>query len=309
MRLFLAIFVGAFGSTVRGDITFGVTFQDIVQSTGEGFDDPVFGADRVNTFNSALSYINTVFDESGSFDIDVQLSESDGTGPLATGGTFFFTSPARFTNGLGFAHATTGNDPLLGNADAFASFDFGFNYNNTLASPAAGQFDLFTVALHELSHGFGFISLTSSTGVSQIGSMTDPGVFTVFDSFLEDGSGNSLFAAGGDFVGDTSDLVSDDLFFGGANAVAANGGNPVEVFAPTTFLEGSSLSHIVTPSPSVLNFSIAAGSEIREFNDVELAVFQDLGYTLAVTAVPEPSVVVFGSVCCLGVTLRRRRRR
>lgn len=301
----LGFFVVCFvTSASHAAISWNITYDDVVNNTGVGFDDATFGAARQATFNSVFAYINTVVDESGTVDFTVNNSQTDGTGSLASAGTLYFTGPNGFSNGLLFDHATTGVDPTGAVNDGSATFDFGYNWNSETDAVGATEFDLFTVALHELTHAMGFSSLVSPAGVSEI-SGGDPGVFSVFDSFLELGDGTDLFSAGGNFEGDAADLVSNDVFFSGANTVAANGGAPVQIYAPSIFNDGSSISHFnqdfISPSVggvvtgtffpnTVMSPAVAAGVQKRAYTALDLAVLQDIGWT--VSAVPEPSSVM-----------------
>ena len=285
-------------------ITWNITFDDVVNNTGVGFDHATLGATRQATFISVTGYLNTVLDANGSVDFVVNNSQTDATGFLASSGPFFFTGPNGFENGFLYDHATTGIDPTGAVPDATATFDFGYNWNSDLSAPTGGEFDLFTVALHEVSHSLGFSSLLNSDGTSGI-SDGDPGVFSVYDSFLELGDGTSLFNAGaGDYTGSAADLISNDVYFGGANAMAANGGSPVAVYSPGTFNDGSSIGHI-TAAGAVMNFSIASGVEKREYLAVELGILQDIGWSLV--AVPEPSSALLLLAGFMGISLHRRR--
>ena len=285
-------------------ITWNVTFDDVVNNTGVGFDDATLGATRQSTFLSVTNYLNTVLDANGSVDFLVNNSETDGGGSLASSGPYFFGGPDGYQNGLLFQHATTGIDPTGAVPDALATFDFGYNWNSDLSSPTGGEVDLFTVALHEVSHSLGFLSLLNSDGTSGI-SGGDPGVFSVYDSFLELGDGTSLFNAGaGDYTGTAADLISNDVYFGGANAMAANGGSPVAVYSPGTFNDGSSIGHI-TAAGAVMNFSVASGVEKREYLAIELGILQDIGWSLV--AVPEPSSALLLLAGFMGISLHRRR--
>jgi hypothetical protein len=287
-------------------ITWNITYQDA--GSGFGFDDPTQGATRRNTITAVTNYINTVIDASGAIDLVIDRSKTDtSAGILASAGSFYFPTTG-FDNGLVFQHATTGVDPYPFDVDGSGVFNFGYNWNSGLGAPASNQVDLFSVALHEFTHALGFSSLITQDGISAI-SMTDPGAYSVFDSFLIRGmTGTSLFAAGGDFVGTMSDLISDDIFFDGPNARAANGGNPVKVFSPNLWQEGSSISHIVLDD-AVMQFSIPDGVTRREYTPQELGILADLGYSIiAPAAVPEPSSYVLLSLVGVAFGLKRRRK-
>lgn len=290
-------------------ITWNVTFQDVVASSGLGFDDSTEGATRQATFISALNYVSSILDATATLDFVVRQSETDGEGFLASASTYYFTGPNGFSNGLLFQHATTGSDPVGGLEDGFATFDFGHEWNSGLGVTASNESDLFTVSLHEITHTLGFASLVKPNGTSEI-SDGDPGVFSNLDSFLERGDGSPLFAAGGDFVGDVADLTSDDLFFTGANATAANGGNPVKMYAPGVFEGGSSVSHVDTDTfpTAVMTHSLESGVEKRAFTAIDLGILQDIGWSLNATAVPEPgSFIGIALVCVAGFARRKGR--
>lgn len=100
------------------------------------------------------------------------------------------------------------------------------------------------------------------------------------------------------------------MFFSGANAMAANGGNRVAIFSPTTWSEGSSGAHTDdgTYANTLMISATPAGQGIRVLTAIEVGILQDIGYTL--TAIPEPSTyaAILGAAA-LGVTIIRRRRR
>ncbi len=301
-RLFLVILTCLLlvPAQLRADITFNVTFDDVVNNTNVGFDDPVFGATRRATVGAVFNYINTVVNENGTVDMTFNNSQTDGTGFLATAGPFFFTGPNGYANGFFFDHATTGVDPSGAVPDATSTFDFGYTWNNGLGAPGGSEFDLFSVALHEITHAAGFLSLLNSNGTGLNG--TNPDVFSVYDSFLERGDGTALFGPGGTYLGNASDLTSMDVFFGGPNAMAANGGLPVPVYAPGTFVPGSSISHI-TPTNAVMQFSIGPGVQRRAYSAAEIGILADIGWTV----IPEPSSLGLMIVGLTLISLRRRR--
>ena len=101
------------------------------------------------------------------------------------------------------------------------------------------------------------------------------------------------------------------LFFNGANAMAANGGNPVNLYSPTTWADGSSGSHLDTDfytgaSENMMNHEASAleGLDIREYTAIELGILRDIGYT---QLVPEPSSTLMILLGAGSLLVRRRR--
>lgn len=291
----------------RGDIIFNFNYADVGGSSGVGFDDPTEGATRRATMDAVAAYINTVVDHNGTVDFDVQASQTDGSGFLGQAGTSYFINPG-YSNGFVFTHATTGVDPFAGD-DGTIRFDFGYAWNSDTGGPGGGEFDLFTVALHEITHAMGFASLVTASGTSAL-TGSDPGPYSTFNAFMERGDGTDLFGPGGDYLGAPADLTSEDVFFNGPNATAANGGSPVELYAPATFAPGSSLSHSdhTVFVDQVMNFSIGAGETRRMYSAVELGILADLGWNVTAAIVPTPSAAGAGLVL-LGLLVIRKRSR
>lgn len=281
------------GAEKSGNITFNLTFADVTGATGVGFDDPTFGATRQATAQTVANYLNLVLNQNSgaSLDIDFQVSQTDGTGFLASAGTFWFTAPNQYNSGFAWTHMTTGSDPLGGTPDIQVTVDFGYTWNDDFGAPAGGEFDLASVLLHEYTHGLGFSALSSSTGTSSI-SGGSPGVFTPLTNGLLRGTGSvDLWDATFTFVGAAADLISNDVFFTGTNATAANGSVNPKIYAPGTFASGSSLSHWDTPTfpAAVMRHSIAAGVTTRQYSAVDIGGLQDIGYASAAdTGQPVP---------------------
>lgn len=277
-----------------------VQFGDVINGTNIGFDDPTYGLDRRETIHGVMNYISSQLSSSAynsTVDYYIGNSETDGGDFLAASGAYYFQSPFGFFNGFVYDHATTGSDPAAGFPDAVATFDFGYAWHLGTESNPGGLFDLFSVALHEFTHSMGFSSLINASGKSAI-SGDNPGVFGVYDTFLERGDGTSLFGDGGVYLGKVADLTSQDVFFNGPNAVAANSGNPVPIYAPAIFSEGSSIGHIDSSISAVMNYSIAQGVEKRAWTAIDAGILQDIGWQLT-SSVPEPSGFVLLGISCL----------
>ncbi|MBT0959896.1 PEP-CTERM sorting domain-containing protein [Denitromonas sp. IR12] len=105
---------------------------------------------------------------------------------------------------------------------------------------------------------------------------------------------------------------AEGMFFYGANAMAANGGNPVGLYSPTTWEGGSSVSHLDTDNPALeammMTHAGPDGPSPRVFSAIEVGVLTDLGFT-AVTPVPEPETyaMLLAGLGMVGWQVRRRR--
>jgi PKD repeat protein len=267
-------------------IAFTVSYADVASNTGFGFDDQTYGAARRTCVNDILNYLNLVLDETGACDILFETSlntGASGNGLLASTGTYFPNSQG-FTNGYAFQHITTGVAPSGMLPDIDGTVDFGWAWYTGTGTPSNSQLDLASVLVHELTHGLGFMSLSSAQGRSKQG----PDIYTVWDSYLKTGTGQSLF--GGTpprFLSVANALVGlrGGIVFTGPNARAAYGSNP-PVYAPNPFEDGSSLSHWDESISAVMVPALDYGMTIRHYAAVDLAVLQDLGYQTVTPTAP-----------------------
>ncbi len=273
-----------------GNITWNITYQDEIDNTGLGFDDATFGASRRAVVDATVNYVNNVLNTTPgtppTIDVHWDLSTNlpaDST--LASMGTFHANAAIGFDNGVAFSHITTGIDPSGAIVDITGQVNFGRVWNSELDSTMAGEFDLATVILHEITHGLGFAGLADSAG--SFGTFLH---YSEYEDFLVVGQPMTLDlfpAGGGTFSGTAADLISDDVFFIGPNATAANGTATVKIYAPSPYNSGSSISHLDTPTFSateVMVHAIGTGSEKRAYGVIDLGVLQDLGYTSAAPA-------------------------
>jgi hypothetical protein len=266
---------------ITSGISYSITYTDVDSNTNFGFDDPVEGATRRATVEAVLAYLNTVLNHTCTIHILFNQSWNvPGASTLASAGTIFFVSNG-FQGGIAMEHITTGIDPSPGNPDIIGTVNFGKTWNSGLDDPAPEKVDLFSVMLHEFTHGLGVTGLINATGESVI-TNSNPGAFSFFSLLVQKSDGTDLFSSGGNYDGTTADLVSGDLVFSGANTVTAFGSKPA-IYAPNPFLSGSSISHwipTVVSGNAVMEPSISAGVKRREYRTFEMAMLEDLGYTL-----------------------------
>jgi hypothetical protein len=261
-----------------GNITFSVTYLD---PAGAGFNDATFGAARKATVLAVLQYIDSIILDSGALDVTFTASTNlPMSGTLASAGALYGTIPPGFDPGTAFDHITTGVDPDNSVPDVIATVNYGRTWNSETDDPGLGEFDLFSVLLHEMTHGLGITSLTTSTGTSAI-SGGNPGVFSTFDDFLKTGNNKDLWMTGGSFQGIASDLTGGDggVFFTGPNASSAYGSNP-PIYAPGVFATGSSIAHwsLSIVGGAVMVPSIGPGIKRRTYSPTDHATLNDLGY-------------------------------
>ncbi|MEE9404134.1 MAG: hypothetical protein V3V20_04525, partial [Algisphaera sp.] len=173
--------------------------------------------------------------------------------------------------------------------DGSLSVNFGgteWDFSNNVA---ADRFDFVATMAHELLHTVGFSSSFDEQGRDLYETSTGlPGRWSPFDQQV--GDLNGPVVNGETFVVDQERYNTasvggegeEGLYFHGAQAVAANGGQPVKLFSPTEFDEGSSISHLdddfYTDTEFLLESTALAGPGTRLISDVELGILRDIGF-------------------------------
>ncbi len=147
--------------------------------------------------------------------------------------------------------------------------------------------DLVTVVLHEIAHGLGFIgAFTVSSGS---GSLRFPNP-AIYDRFTADGSGTSLLSYPSPSTALGSVLTGGGIYFTGAAARKANGGLSVKLYAPSTWVSGSSYTHLDegfnSTQNAVMTYSIGFGEAIHTPGPVTSGILTDIGWQLNLTEPP-----------------------
>jgi len=313
---------------VAGCLAFGLmaqpaqaalTFSFNYLNPGEGFDDPTFGLDRKAALNEAAGMLGAYFSNyTANLTYDV-TSYSIDKNTLASAGSGQFVEPGSFQETVVQTKILTNGASDGNGADADGIVDWNFFYNWGLTdNVAANEYDFKKVAIHELLHSFGFAGNIGNGGVDNQGvAPGSQGSWANFDNFLTDASGNRLIGTDGVF--DSTKVAaltagSGSVLFNGANAVAANGGVGVNIFAPTTWTGGSSLSHLDDDTPAfsqlIMASTVSEGLKTREISAIELGILKDIGYTQieAPAEVPVPATVwlmLTGLMGLLGLNRRK----
>ena len=229
--------------------------------------------------------------------------------PLA--GTWYASSLANAIAGVEL-------NPGESDMDVYLNSSVSWHYG-TSGSVPAGQYDLVSVAMHEMGHGFGFVSLANKDGsMGSLGTLEHSDFFSIpisfpwpnldtlpsiFDRFLIRNNGARLDTMANPSAALGSVLTSNNIFFDGPNATAANGGNSPRIYAPGTFELGSSLSHFnETTFPTgnaneMMTPNGATGNANHQPGPVALGVLQDIGWnlnpTMGLNGIEANDLVVF----------------
>jgi hypothetical protein len=177
------------------------------------------------------------------------------------------------------ANALAGKDLDPANAEIVARFSSTNPwYLGTDGAPPAGRYDLETAVLHELGHGLGFLSSDSYDPSSGIGLLDQP---TPFDAFIRTQDGRRL----SDIPNPSRELgklLTLPLTWAGSLGVAANNGVQPQLYVPSTYSDGSSISHLdeaTYPSGSantLMTPQLEPGEVIHDPGPITIGILNDL---------------------------------
>ncbi len=176
-------------------------------------------------------------------------------------------------------------------------------YYGTDGNVGTGEYDLVSVALHEMGHGFGFVGLCKKTGSEGSFGLLQPTDFfplfttfpwpqldtlpSVFDRHLVNNANASLTDLANPSNALGTALANNNVRFSGPMSDAANGGVHARIYAPSPFALGSSCVHLNESTYPVGNanelmtpFS-SAGTANHWPGPVCIGVLQDIGWTIA----------------------------
>ena len=170
------------------------------------------------------------------------------------------------------------------NPDILATFnsDFPDWYIAIDGFPTTKQIDLYSVVLHEMGHGLGFIGQVNVNGTE-----AGYGAPGIFDQFMVNTAGVSLMDTVKFKNPSTTlktQLSSNSLFLTSPSILRNNNGEKAKLYAPTTFNEGSSIYHVdqakykVGDPNALMTPQIARGETTREVGPIVTSAFGDFGW-------------------------------
>lgn len=170
--------------------------------------------------------------------------------------------------------------------DVVARFSSNFSNWHFGTGPApAGKYDFQSVVAHELGHGVGFLGAGRVSG--SLGSVRISGKNISYDRYTRLGSTATsplLWKMPDNSTQLGSALRSNNVYFDTPAVRSANGGKSAKLYAPSTWRQGSSYSHLDEATfpkgnpNSLMTYAIGGGETIRTPGNVGMAVLKAVGW-------------------------------
>jgi len=238
---------------------------------------------------------------------DVTAEKSPASATLASTGSDLVSDSAGFFNTVVQNKILTGVDSNGALADGYVDVNLGipWAFGDSVTND---QYDFTSTAMHEMMHALGFLSYVDAPGSSWNSRGTN---WTTFDSFIVDKNKTKVIGTNRKWnTAYNKNLTGGNsgLYFGGVNAIAANGGLLVPLYTPSPWESGSSVTHLddstfTGAKTQLMNAMADTGRGIRVLSAIELGILKDLGYTV----VPAPATA--STLLFIGFIFLRRRRR
>ena len=182
---------------------------------------------------------------------------------------------------LALAEALAGQDLNSGASDIETSYNTLYAadyYYGTDGNCPAGKTDYVSVVIHEICHGLGFSALSVyEGGVGYFGGKT--AYPSMFGQHMVNSTGNKMvdtYTSGSYELG--TFFTSGDVWWKGTNT------GTVQLYAPSTYSGGSSISHMNetynNTNDSLMTYSIDTGSANHSLGTVVPNMFKDMGWTV-----------------------------
>ncbi len=266
------------------DQELAATATIIVNYNGSGWT-----TEAQNAFEYAADIWETLITSPQPIIVDAQFGPMDsgvlgGAGPTRIWRNFSNAPQANTWYPVATANKLANTDLSPGLADINATFSSSYpNWHfGTGSSTPTNKISFTSVVLHELGHGLGFLGSMRVNG--SIGVYGYSGSPMIYDRFTENGGGTPLLSYSNNSTALRNQLTSNNIFFDSTGGNFANGGSRVPIYAPSTWNQGSSYSHLgesFNPTPhALMTYSIAQGETIHNPGSVTLCMFAEMGWTV-----------------------------
>ena len=177
------------------------------------------------------------------------------------------------------ANSLAGKDLDLRNAEMVINVNSKGSWNRRGdGTPSTREYDLKSVFIHEMGHGLGFLSNDAYDSYLGYGSIEQP---TPFDAYAQTADGRRL----ADLPSPSLELgkaLRSTLVWSGAQGIAANNGVKPILYTPSTYEDGSSVSHLDektfadNPLDRVMTPNLEAGEVFAGPGPLLLAMMADM---------------------------------
>ena len=265
---------GSASATTQGGATFTVTYSGFTPAARAAFQR------AVDIWAGALQ---------SSVPVTVKASfEPLGSGVLGSAGASsiyknFTGAPQRdtwYVDAIANKHA---GRQLDSSPDIVARFNSGFdNWHYGTSAAPRGTYDFTSVVLHELGHGLGFLGAGQVS--SGVGTVRTSGLPIAYDRFTENGAGKALLSFADRSSALKTQLTGGSVFFDSQAVRSANGSRPARLYAPSTWDQGSSYSHLAEAAypagnkNSLMTPRFSDGETVRYPGPITKAIFRTIGW-------------------------------
>ena len=182
------------------------------------------------------------------------------------------------------ANKRAGEDLAPGQPEIIARFNSNFSnwYYGGDGNPPNNRYDFQSVVLHELGHGLGFLGFGTVNGSA--GTVRLQGFPSAYDRFTENQGGTRLLTFPDNSTQLGNQLTSNQIYFDSPKVRNAAGGNRARLYAPASWQQGSSYSHLNegTYGPgnvnSLMTPAIADAEAIHNPGPIVRAIFASTGW-------------------------------
>jgi hypothetical protein len=185
------------------------------------------------------------------------------------------------------ANSLAGTDLGPGQYDMNITYNYNFGwYYGTDGNTPGYLYDFMSIVMHEVAHGLNFAGSMRVSGASGSWGYAT-GFPNIYDTFMRSGSGTSLlntvtYPNPSTALG--SVLQSGSVWFHGSNAMAANGGSRVKIYAPNPWMDGSSYGHLDynvfnNTANQLMVWQFSPGESVHDPGTVSRGLLKDLGWS------------------------------